>query len=69
MLQGHRSPRLPRTTADRRESVDQSKRRLNVCVWDNGVPTKRYMSIAELRNTILAKVRINCFKIILYPDH
>ncbi|KAH7476165.1 hypothetical protein PRIC1_000176 [Phytophthora ramorum] len=42
-----------------RDSVaDQfARRRVTVCVWENGFPVKRAMSITELRNTILAKVK------------
>ncbi|DAZ97670.1 TPA: hypothetical protein N0F65_009671 [Lagenidium giganteum] len=33
------------------------RRRVTVCVWENGTPMKRAMSITELRNTILNKVK------------
>ncbi|CAI5727514.1 unnamed protein product [Peronospora effusa] len=34
-----------------------ARRRVTVCVWEEGSPVKRAMSITELRNTILAKVK------------
>lgn len=33
------------------------RRRLAVCVWEDGIPVKRLMSINELRATILTKVK------------
>lgn len=34
-----------------------ARRRVTVCVWENGFPVKRAMSISDLRNTILIKVK------------
>ncbi|GMF49988.1 unnamed protein product [Phytophthora fragariaefolia] len=54
-------PRVPLNGGLERDSVvDQfARRRVTVCVWEDGFPVKRAMSITELRNTILAKVRID----------
>jgi hypothetical protein len=56
-------PRVPLNGGLERDSVmDQfARRRVTVCVWEDGFPVKRAMSITELRNTILAKVGINSF--------
>lgn len=55
------SPRLPRTMSEREVGGDPfSRRRVKVCVWEDGFPTKKAMSVAELRNTILAKVSALC---------
>ncbi|TDH74413.1 hypothetical protein CCR75_001978 [Bremia lactucae] len=54
-------PRVPlrsKGTVDRETFADQfARRRVTVCVWENGYPVKRAMSISELRNTILVKVK------------
>ncbi|TMW57187.1 hypothetical protein Poli38472_003112 [Pythium oligandrum] len=34
-----------------------ARRRVTVCVWEEGVPRKKSMTVTELRNTILAKVK------------
>ncbi|KAG7394865.1 putative homeodomain transcription factor 2 [Phytophthora boehmeriae] len=49
----------PLQRLERRDSIlDQfARRRVKVCVWEEGFPVKRAMSITELRNTILAKVK------------
>lgn len=51
------TPHTPRSYFDRESADPFARRRVTVCVWENGEPKKRAMSIAELRNTILAKVR------------
>ncbi|CAH0483002.1 unnamed protein product [Peronospora belbahrii] len=49
-------PRVP--LGMRLERDDQfARRRVTVCVWEEGSPVKRAMSITELRDTILAKVK------------
>ncbi|KAE8896790.1 hypothetical protein PF005_g6338 [Phytophthora fragariae] len=54
-------PRVPLSLnggLDRDSVADQfARRRVTVCVWEDGFPVKRAMSITELRNTILAKVK------------
>ncbi|KAF1331586.1 Homeodomain transcription factor, partial [Globisporangium splendens] len=60
----------PRSLADR-ESMDHfARRRVTVCVWENGVPRKKAMSITELRNTILAKEPVEAIYLIsrLHPS-
>jgi hypothetical protein len=55
------SPHLPRTMSEREVGGDPfSRRRVKVCVWEDGFPTKKAMSVTELRNTILAKVSTPC---------
>ncbi|KAJ0407704.1 hypothetical protein P43SY_009041 [Pythium insidiosum] len=51
---------LPVTPRSHRASdaVDHvARRRVTVCVWEHGIARKKAMSVAELRNTILAKVK------------
>ncbi|KAG1688994.1 hypothetical protein DVH05_028518 [Phytophthora capsici] len=53
-------PRVPLMNGglERDNVADQfARRRVTVCVWEDGFPVKRAMSITELRNTILAKVK------------
>lgn len=51
-------PRVPLLNGGLDSAADQfARRRVTVCVWEDGVPVKRAMSITELRNTILAKVK------------
>lgn len=51
-------PQTPQTAANFFDNMDHlARRRVTVCVWENGVPVKKSMSVAELRNTILAKVK------------
>ncbi|TYZ60642.1 hypothetical protein PybrP1_004900 [[Pythium] brassicae (nom. inval.)] len=56
-------PSMPRAAHPRRASLDRdhtdpfARRRVTVCVWENGEPMKKAMSITELRNTILARVK------------
>ncbi|KAF1794005.1 Transcription factor homeodomain, male germ-cell [Phytophthora cactorum] len=49
-------PRVPLMSGGLDSVADQfARRRVTVCVWEDGFPVKRAMSITELRNTILAK--------------
>ncbi|CEG50268.1 homeodomain transcription factor 2 isoform x3 [Plasmopara halstedii] len=53
-------PRVPLMNGgpERDGVADQlARRRVTVCVWENGFPVKRAMSISDLRNTILVKVK------------
>ncbi|KAF1772309.1 Transcription factor homeodomain, male germ-cell [Phytophthora cactorum] len=60
-------PRVPLMSGGLDSVADQfARRRVTVCVWEDGFPVKRAMSITELRNTILAKVRRMCCKFELF---
>ena len=64
-------PRTPRTShshlhGDRETADHLARRRVTVCVWEDGVPTKKALSVAELRATIIAKVRFFIKKINLH---
>lgn len=50
-------PHRSRTYFERENADPFARRRVTVCVWENGEPKKKAMSITELRNTILAKVK------------
>lgn len=49
------SPRSPRLHDGPHEHF--GRRRVTVCVWENGLPRKKALTVTELRNQILAKVK------------